>query len=58
MKKKHASSLRELTRELQIAHSASTKNKKGLTGAGMENNNHQLSISSADPQGNLLELYL
>ena len=53
LKKKHASSIRELTRELQIAHSASNKQQIGFTNARIENNNHQLPISSADPQGNL-----
>ena len=56
LKKKHASSLRELTRELQIAHSASTKHHRGTANVGIENNNHQLPISTGDPQGNQITL--
>ena len=51
LKRKHASSLRELTRELQAAHSASHKHQKGPPSPQIENNNHQLQISPSDPPG-------
>ena len=53
LKRKHASSLRELTRELQIAHSASNKAaSKGMANlSNLENNNHQNQILNVDCQG-------
>ena len=53
LKRKHAASIRELTRELQIAHSAKgSRQEKSLLTHGVENNNHhQSTIPAADPLG-------
>jgi len=47
LKRKHATSLRELTRELQIAHSSSSKtsHQSSVSTLSLENNNHQPPIS-------------
>ena len=53
LKRKHATSLRELTRELQIAHSTSSKTpQQGVNTLSIENNNHQPPISPNSLQGN------
>ena len=51
LKRKHATSLRELTRELQIAHSTSSKTSQNVNTLSLENNNHNLPISPNDHQG-------
>ena len=53
LKRKHASSLRELTRELQTAMSASNKQQMGgLNNIPMENNNQRLlPVSTGDNHG-------
>ena len=48
LKRKHAASIRELTRELQIAHSAkSSRHEKPVLNHGVENNNHHPSTTPA-----------
>ena len=53
LKRKHAASIRELTRELQIAHSAkSSRHEKPVLNHGVENNNHHPSTTPvADATG-------
>ena len=53
LKRKHAASIRELTRELQIAHSAKgSRHEKSVLTHGVENNNHHPSTTpAADPLG-------
>ena len=53
LKRKHAASIRELTRELQIAHSAKgSRHQKSVLTHGVENNNHHPSTTPAnDPTG-------
>ena len=53
LKRKHAASIRELTRELQIAHSAKgSRHEKSVLTHGVENNNHHQSTTpAADPLG-------
>ena len=59
LKRKHATSLRELTRELQIAHSTSAKTSQhNVNTLSMDNNNHNLPISPNGHQGNLRILML
>ena len=60
LKRKHASSLRELTRELQTAVSAKNNKQQmgGLNNIPMENNNQRLlPVSSGDNQGNIRLLF-
>ena len=53
LKRKHASSIRELTRELQIAHSSKgSRHENSVLAHGAENNNHHQSMTpAADPLG-------
>ena len=53
LKRKHAASIRELTRELQIAHSSKgSRHQKSVLAQGVENNNHHPSTTPvADPPG-------
>ena len=53
LKRKHAASIRELTRELQIAHSSKgSRHQKSVLTHGVENNNHHPSTTpAADPLG-------
>ena len=52
LKRKHAASIRELTRELQLAHSNSSKTPHpSVNTLSLDNNNHQPPISPNGLQG-------